>query len=123
MKDVSPQVIEIITKLTHYFNETTYYSTIKLIAETINNIAYNREDEMKNPEDYYYFGSSFPRDIENLKALSVNSRMIDLNIKGRLKVGEIFEKKFNINLVKDNIKNIRESSDLSKRTNDNGCKI
>ena len=123
MKEASPQVIEVITKLTHYFNESISYTKDREVAETINNIANNREDEMKNPEDYYYFGSSFPRDIENLKALSVNSRMIDLNIKGRLKVGEIFEKKFNINLVKDNIKNIRESSDLSKRTNDNCCKI
>ena len=123
MKDVSPQVIEIITKLTHYFNETTYYSTIKLIAETINNIAYNREDEMKNPKNYYWFGFQSPRDIENLKALSGNSRMIDLNIKGQLKVGEIFEKKFNINLVKDNIKNIRENSNGVKRTSNNDCKI
>ena len=123
MKDVSPQVIEIITKLTHYFNETTYYSTIKLIAETINNIAYNREDEMKNPKNYYWFGFQSPRDIENLKALSGNSRMIDLNIKGQLKVGETFEKKFNINLVKDNIKNIRENSNGVKRTSNNDCKI
>ena len=107
MKDVSPQVIEIITKLTHYFNETTYYSTIKLIAETINNIAYNREDEMKNPKNYYWLGFQSPRDIENLKALSGNSRMIDLNI----------------NLIKDNIKNIRENSNGVKRTSNNDCKI
>ena len=49
--------------------------------------------------------------------------MIDLNIKGQLKVGEIFEKKFNINLVKDNIQNIRENSNGVKRTCNNDCKI